>query len=81
MPGIIVTVVAWNFIDFDKPELSLFKKFDWWGLASMGVFLGALEYVLEEGNSNDWFNDHLIVIGAIASAVGAMVFFLSLIHI
>lgn len=75
VPGIIVTIVAWNFIDFDKPELSLFKKFDWWGLFSMGVFLGALEYVLEEGNSNDWFNDHLIVIGAIASALGAMVFF------
>ncbi|WJH40899.1 DHA2 family efflux MFS transporter permease subunit [Aliirhizobium terrae] len=75
IPGIIVTIVTWNFIDFDKPEFSLIKKFDWWGLLSMGVFLGALEYVLEEGNSNDWFNDHMIVIGAIASALGAIVFF------
>jgi MFS transporter, DHA2 family, multidrug resistance protein len=75
IPGIIVTIVTWNFIDFDKPELSLFKKFDWWGLASMGIFLGALEYVLEEGNSNDWFNDHMIVLGAIASGLGAIVFF------
>lgn len=75
IPGIIVAVVTWKFIDFDKPELSLFKKFDWWGLAAMGVFLGGLEYVLEEGNSNDWFNDHMIVIGAIASGIGAIVFF------
>ena len=75
IPGIIVTIVTWNFIDFDKPELSLFKKFDWWGLLSMGVFLGALEYVLEEGNSNDWFNDNMIVIGAIASAIGCVIFF------
>ncbi len=75
IPGIIVTIVTWNFIDFDKPELSLFKKFDWWGLLSMGVFLGALEYVLEEGNSNDWFNDNMIVLGAVASVIGCVVFF------
>jgi MFS transporter, DHA2 family, multidrug resistance protein len=75
IPGIIVTIVTWKFIDFDKPQLSLIKKFDWWGLASMAVFLGALEYVLEEGNSNDWFNDHMIVIGAIASGLGAIIFF------
>jgi len=74
-PGIAVTIITWNFIDFDKPELSLMKKFDWWGLLSMGVLLGALEYVLEEGNSNDWFNDSYIVIAAVASAIGGIVFF------
>ena len=75
IPGIIVTLLTWNFIDFDKPELSLFKKFDWWGLLSMAVFLGALEYVLEEGNANDWFSDEAIRYGALASAIGAVVFF------
>ena len=74
-PGIIVTIVTWKFIDFDKPELSLMKKFDWWGLFGMAVFLGALEYVLEEGNTNDWFNDGYIVIAAIASAIGGVIFF------
>nr|WP_244598818.1 DHA2 family efflux MFS transporter permease subunit [Rhizobium tubonense] len=75
IPGIIVTIVTWNFIDFDKPELSLMKRFDWWGLLAMAVFLGALEYVLEEGNTNDWFNDNRIVFAAVASAIGAIVFF------
>ena len=51
IPGIIVTVLTWTLIDFDKPEKGLLKKFDWWGLASMAVFLGTLEYVLEEGNN------------------------------
>ncbi|MQB41869.1 DHA2 family efflux MFS transporter permease subunit [Rhizobium sp. ICMP 5592] len=74
-PGIVVAIVTWNYIDFDKPELSLMKKFDWWGLFSMGVFLGALEYVLEEGNTNDWFNDSYITIAAIASGIGAIIFF------
>jgi len=75
IPGIIVTVVTFNLIDFDKPEFSLMKRFDWWGLASMAVFLGSLEYVLEEGNNKDWFSDERIVIGALAVAVGAIVFF------
>ena len=74
-PGIVVTIVTWNFIDFDKPELSLMKKFDWWGLLAMAVFLGALEYVLEEGNTKDWFNDERILWAAIASCIGAVVFF------
>ncbi|WP_448549938.1 MFS transporter, partial [Xanthomonas translucens] len=38
IPGIIVTILTWSLIDFDKPEKSLWKKFDWWGLISMAVF-------------------------------------------
>ena len=75
IPGIIVTVLTFNLIDFDKPEFGLMKRFDWWGLASMAVFLGSLEYVLEEGNNKDWFSDEHIVMGSLAVAVGAIVFF------
>ncbi|MFB2550262.1 DHA2 family efflux MFS transporter permease subunit [Ensifer soli] len=75
IPGIIVTIVTWNLIDFDKPELALIRKFDWIGLASMAVFLGSLEYVLEEGNAKDWFQDGHIVVGGVAVVIGAAVFF------
>ncbi len=75
IPGIIVTILTWSLIDFDKPEHSLWKKFDWWGLISMAVFLGSLEYVLEEGNNKDWFNDEHIVLGSVAMVIGAVVFF------
>lgn len=75
IPGIIVATLTWILIDFDEPELELMKKFDWWGLLSMAIFLGSLEYVLEEGNANDWFNDEHIVIGAVATGLGAVVFF------
>ncbi|PDT47768.1 DHA2 family efflux MFS transporter permease subunit [Sinorhizobium fredii] len=75
IPGIIVATLTWNFIDFDEPELGLMKKFDWWGLFSMAIFLGSLEYVLEEGNANDWFNDDHIVIGAVATIIAAAIFF------
>ncbi len=75
IPGILVTTVTWSLIDFDEPDFSLFKKFDWWGLASMALFLGSLEYVLEEGNNKDWFNDDKIVIGTVVMVVGAFFFF------
>lgn len=41
----------------------------------MAVFLGSLEYVLEEGNNKDWFNDEHIVLGSVAMVIGAVVFF------
>lgn len=75
IPGILVTAVAWSMIDFDKPQMQLWKKFDWWGLASMAIFLGSLEYVLEEGNNKDWFSDEHIVMGTVFIVLGAVVFF------
>jgi DHA2 family multidrug resistance protein len=74
-PGIAVTAAALALIDFDQPELALFKHFDWWGLISMAAFLGALEYVLEEGPRYDWFDDQTITLLAVVSAVSAVAFF------
>ena len=75
VPGVIVAAAAWSLIDFDKPDLKLLKKFDWWGLVSMAVFLGSMEFVLEEGNNKDWFNDHHIVMGTVAMVIGGFIFF------
>ncbi|TJV20212.1 MAG: DHA2 family efflux MFS transporter permease subunit, partial [Mesorhizobium sp.] len=75
VPGIMVTAAAWSLIDFDKPNLSLFRKFDWWGLAGMAAFLGSLEFVLEEGPNNDWLQDQAVFICAILMTAGAVLFF------
>src|SRR4051794_33283488 len=41
VPGVFVTVSTYLLVDFDEPDLSLLKTFDWWGLAFMaGVFWG-----------------------------------------
>jgi len=74
-PGIVVTAASFALIDFDKPDYSLLENFDWWGLLSMAGFLGALEYVLEEGPRNDWFDDTSISVFALVSAASAIVFF------
>jgi MFS transporter, DHA2 family, multidrug resistance protein len=68
-------VMTYLLVDFDKPDFGLLKNFDWYGLISMAGFLGALEYVLEEGPRYEWFDDDTIFIVAIVSAVSAVIFF------
>jgi DHA2 family multidrug resistance protein len=75
VPGILVTIAALALIDFDKPDLTLFERFDWIGLISMALFLGALEYVLEEGPRYDWLEDSTIATAAAVSAASAVIFF------
>ncbi|HEY4203156.1 MAG TPA: DHA2 family efflux MFS transporter permease subunit [Devosiaceae bacterium] len=75
IPGIVVSFAAWTLIDFDKPEKGLMSKFDWIGLGALAAMLGSLEYVLEEGPSNDWLNDQTILFAAILMVIGTIVFF------
>jgi len=75
VPGIAVTIAALALIDFDKPDYALFDNFDFIGLLSMAGFLGALEYVLEEGPRNDWFGDDTVLLLAWVSGISALVFF------
>jgi DHA2 family multidrug resistance protein len=43
------------------------KNMDWSGIVLLSAGLAMLQYVLEEGNSNDWFQSKLIVCFTIAS--------------
>ncbi len=74
-PGIIVTLAVWRLVDFDKADFSLLNRFDWFGLISMAVFLGGLEYVLEEGPTKDWFQDEIVFVVFVCMAVSCVVFF------
>jgi MFS transporter, DHA2 family, multidrug resistance protein len=75
IPGIGVTIAAFMLIDFDKPDLTLLDRFDWWGLAFMGTFLGTLEYVLEEGPNNDWLQDRAIFVCFVFMVTSGTAFF------
>src|SRR5271165_4223269 len=75
VPGIAVTIAALVLIDFDRPDFALLRRFDWWGLIFMAGFLGSLEYVLEEGPRNDWFNDQTILTFAWVCGASAVFFF------
>ena len=73
--GIAVTVGVLALVDFDKPNWKLFDTFDWLGLGALACFLGGMEYVLEEGPANDWFQDELVAILFVVMIVGGVVTF------
>jgi MFS transporter, DHA2 family, multidrug resistance protein len=73
--GLFVAGSVWRCLDIDKPDWSLRHGFDLIGLALMALFLGALEYVLEEGNRWDWFQDETIAWAGAISAVAGVLFF------
>ncbi|MEH2483022.1 DHA2 family multidrug resistance protein [Nitrobacteraceae bacterium AZCC 2146] len=75
VPGIGITLGVLALVDFDEPHFELLDHFDWWGLGFMAGFLGALEYVLEEGPRNDWFGDTSIAIFAVVCVVSCVLFF------
>ena len=75
VPGIAVTIAVLVLVDFDKPDFGLLRRLDWLGLASLAVFLGSLEYVLEEGAGNDWFQDRTIATVALIAVAGGIAFF------
>ncbi|TNB49138.1 DHA2 family efflux MFS transporter permease subunit [Martelella lutilitoris] len=75
VPGILVTIGAWLLIDFDRPDYSIMKHFDWIGLVAMALFLGSLEYFLEEGNIEGWFQAEVIRYAFVVMIVAGVAFF------
>jgi DHA2 family multidrug resistance protein len=75
IPGIGITIGVLALVDFDEPNLALLERFDWWGLITMGAFLGTLEYVLEEGPQYQWLEDTSVATCAAVSVVSAVLFF------
>src|ERR1700754_4931906 len=59
--GFLVVFLVTRYANFDKGDPSLSKGIDWWGLILMAVFLLSMQYVLEEGASESWFNDGVIL--------------------
>jgi len=75
VPGIGVAVVVWLCIDIDRPDRSLLRYFDVVGLVLMAMFLGCLEYALEEGPRWDWLDDSTIRAAVIVSSISSALFF------
>ena len=74
LPGVVVTLASLSLIHVDRPNLSMLKRIDYSHLGAMAVFLGGLEYVLEEGPRRDWLGDPAIATAAWLSFVGFLLF-------
>jgi DHA2 family multidrug resistance protein len=74
VPGIAVTLLAATLIRVDQPNLKMLKRIDYTHFASMALFLGALQYVLEEGPRREWFGEPAIAIAGWLSVVAFALF-------
>lgn len=57
LPGLMLVLLVPRLVRVDRPDFSLLKRFDFFGMATIALFLGCLQYVLDEGPRNGWFED------------------------
>ncbi len=73
--GIIATLLTLQFVRSPKyGEKSAIADIDWLGIGLLAITVGALQYVLEKGQDDDWFNSKLIVYLAITAFLGLYFF-------
>jgi len=76
VPGAAVAIAVPMLVKIDRPNLSLLKGADYAGMVLMAIFLGCLEYTLEEGPRWDWFGDATIRDTAVIAAISGPLFLL-----
>src|SRR6476659_3932870 len=73
--GVIATLLTLQFVRSPKySEKKLRGEIDWMGIGLLALAVGSLQYVLEKGEDDDWFNSRTIIILAIAAVLGLFFF-------
>jgi MFS transporter, DHA2 family, multidrug resistance protein len=73
--GVIAILLTLQFVRSPKyTEKSKFFDVDWLGIALLALAVGSLQYVLEKGQDDDWFNSTTIIILAITAFFGLFFF-------
>ena len=75
VPGIMITVLVPILGKIDEAKPQMLRRIDWLHLIGLALFLGSLQYMLEEGPRYEWFSDTRVMIAAWLSRGGAVVFF------
>ena len=70
IPVGVASIVMTKMFIFDPPYLrSESRRIDYWGLGMLAVGIGALQYVLDKGQEEDWFESTTITVLAILAVV------------
>ncbi len=73
--GIAATILTLSYVRSPKYSEKLkANQVDWWGIFFLSAFIGSLQYVLEHGQQDDWFNDSIITTLSIISFLGLFFF-------
>lgn len=73
--GIIATLMTIEFVR--SPKFSVKKaanEIDYLGIVLLAIFVGSLQYVLERGQEEDWFNDPTITLLCVTAVLGFFFF-------
>lgn len=66
--GIIAAMLTMEFVRSPKfANKKAANEIDWWGIIFLAVAVGSLQYVLEKGQEEDWFNDEIITVLSVTS--------------
>jgi MFS transporter, DHA2 family, multidrug resistance protein len=69
--GITAFMLALQYVRSPKyGEKRTASEIDWWGIAFLAVAVGSLQYVLERGQEEDWFNNTQITVLVITAVLG-----------
>ncbi|MEO8111632.1 MAG: DHA2 family efflux MFS transporter permease subunit, partial [Ginsengibacter sp.] len=73
--GIAATLLTLQFVKSPKfSEKTLTKHIDFIGIALLAIAVGSLQFVLEKGHEDDWFNSTTIIIMAVVAVLGIFFF-------
>ena len=73
--GVIATLLTLQFVRSPKyGEKSSVRDVDWLGIGLLAACVGSLQYVLEKGQDDDWFNDRAIVLLSVVAVFGFFFF-------
>lgn len=75
--GIIAAFLVFSFIDKQENEYNIDRKaikIDYIGIFLLIIWVGSLQYILEKGQSEDWFAAKHIVVLTIAAVVAFILF-------
>ena len=73
--GIIATILTLTYVRSPKyGEKLKANQVDWWGILFLTSFIGSLQFVLEHGQQDDWFNNTTIVNLSVLSVFGLLAF-------
>ena len=74
LPGAFVAIAVPMLVNIDSMDLKLLKGADYLSMVFMALFLGCLEYTLEEGPRWNWFSDQTILTTAWISGLAGLAF-------
>ncbi len=73
--GVIATLLTLQFVRSPKyGEKSKVKDVDWLGIGLLAIAVGSLQYVLEKGQDDDWFNSTTIIVLTVMAVLGFILF-------